>query len=94
MTENDKAVAYREAERPFITYNHPEVDTVVKKWADLDYVNSLVGAERKYEAETSPDNHFMYWKHRPGESRAKGTDGKPWSPPTGHSFSSCPPCTD
>jgi len=28
---------------PFVVYNIPEVDAVVKKWSDVDYMHTLLG---------------------------------------------------
>jgi hypothetical protein len=79
----EKAMAYRKAEVPFLVFNHPEVDAVVGKWKDLDYLSKRAGVMATYKTETSPDNHFMYWKHTRREEEFKGQDGKPWVPPTG-----------
>ena len=80
QTELDYAYTYREKEVPFVVYNMPEVDDVVKKWNDLDYLHNKLG-HRSYRTETSKDNHFMYW--RGGGGNAVGRDGKKWKPPTG-----------
>jgi hypothetical protein len=76
QTEYGKAIAYRDAEKPFVVYNVPEVDAVVAKWSDLDYLNNLLGAENMHQAETSVDNHFMFWKKKKKKI-------KDWNPPTG-----------
>lgn len=83
QTEQAKALAYRNAEVPFIVYNHPEVDAVVNKWKNLDYLSKRAGQLTAYKTETSPDNHFMYWKHTRNEQNFQGQDGNPWKPPTG-----------
>jgi hypothetical protein len=70
------AFEYRNAELPFIVYNVPEIDEVVKKWSDMDYLHSKLGS-RKYRSETSKDNHFMYWNGRANEATAKN-----WKEPT------------
>lgn len=69
------ALAYREREVPFITYNVPEVDDVVRKWNDLSYLSKLLGS-KAYRTETSKDNHFMYW------SGGRKTSLRNWQPPT------------
>jgi hypothetical protein len=84
QTDYAKALAYRDAEVPFIVYGHPEVNAVVEKWKDLDYLNKRAGSFAVYKTETSPDNHFMYWKHTSSEERFKDKEGKAWTPPTGH----------
>ena len=38
-----QAYDYREAEVPFVVYNVPEVDDVVRKWSNLDYVQEKLG---------------------------------------------------
>jgi hypothetical protein len=74
--EYEAALAYRIAERPYVAYNIPEVNKVIKKWSNLDYLRNKLG-DRKYKTETSKDNHFMYWS-----SRGK----KNYVPPTGIYF--------
>jgi len=81
-TEYDKAQAYRKAEKPFILYNMPELDEAVKRWSDLDFLQSRIGT-RTYRAESSKDNHFMYYHHvNNAPNRFRGRDGQPWTPPT------------
>ncbi len=79
-TEVSIALTYRERELPFVMYNIPELDNVVKKWNDLDYLASRLGS-KKYRTETSKDNHFMYWRHV-GGSFLRTKEGKGWKPPT------------
>ncbi len=69
---------YRKAEVPFVVYNIPEVDEVVKKWNNLDYLQRKLGYN-KYRTETSVNNHFMYWN----SGGAKKKQYKDWKPPTG-----------
>lgn len=77
--DNAKAWAYRAAEVPFVVYNIPEVDSVVKKWNNVDYLHAKLG-RKSYRTETSKDNHFMYWHGNLGGYRNK--DGTRWKPPT------------
>ena len=56
-------------------YNVPEVDAVVKKWSDVDYLEKKLGT-KSYRTEVSKTNHFMYWSSRGGGLRGK------WTPPT------------
>ena len=42
-TELRRAHSYRLAERPFVVYNVPEVDEVVRRWSNVDYLNTLLG---------------------------------------------------
>lgn len=75
-TQVQQAYNYREKEVPFIMYNIPEVDEVVKKWNDPNYMHKLLG-NRNYRTEASESNHFMYW--RGGNLRGKKAN---WQPPT------------
>ena len=78
--EFDKAMNYRNAEKPFVVYNVPEVNEVVTKWSNLDYLNGLVGGSKAlYKAETSKDNHFMYWRKK----SKKKMEQFNFKPPTG-----------
>jgi hypothetical protein len=79
-TELQQAYNYREAELPFVVYNVPQVDEVVKKWSNIDYLHKKLG-KKSYRTETSKDNHFMYW-HGGGGKNLRGKDGKKWEPPT------------
>jgi hypothetical protein len=79
-TDQDKALAYRKAERPFVVYNIPEVDDVVRKWNNIDYLHRKLG-KRKYRTETSKSNHFMYWHG--GGNNFRLPNGQKWEPPTG-----------
>lgn len=72
-----KILTYRDAEVPFVVYNMPQVNEIVKKWNNLDYLSNRVGPDTKYNAETSKDNHFMYWN---GNGRGMFRN---WKPPTG-----------
>ena len=64
---------------PFVAYNIPEVDEVVKKWNNIDYLHKKLG-KKTYRTETSKDNHFMYW-HAIQSGNLFG--GKKWEAPTG-----------
>lgn len=79
-TQLQQAFNYQAAERPFVAYNMPEVDAVVKKWNDVDYLHKLLGG-KKYRTEVSEDNHFMYWRQAKG-SFLRSKDGANWKPPT------------
>ena len=63
-------------------YNVPEVDNLVKKWSDVDYINKRLGG-KKFRSEKSTSNHFMYFKG--GKSKmVKSFNGTNvhWDPPT------------
>lgn len=79
-TELAQAFAYRDAEKPFIAYNIPDLDRIVKKWSDLDYLSKKLGS-KAYRTETSETNHFMYWKHAKGKF-LRSKEGKDWKQPT------------
>lgn len=89
QTEYAKALAYRNAEVPFVVYNIPEVEEVVRKWKDPDYLNKKLGPNKKYKCEKSEDNHFMYWKNV-GNAAEKFTNLRTgtgqWEKPTDHAM--------
>eukprot|EP01038_Epipyxis_sp_PR26KG_P007811 gene7811-10609_t len=80
QTQLEQVYAYRAAEVPFVVYNIPELDEVVRKWNDLDYLSKLLG-KKPYRTETSISNHFMYWRNA-GGSFLRTSEGKKWKPPT------------
>jgi hypothetical protein len=84
QTELDKAINYRDAELPFVVYNNPEVDAVVERWGDLNYMNKKIGPSKKYKTATSKDNHFMYYHGGKNRKNKDWVDqhGRPWEPPT------------
>jgi len=83
QTEYSKALAYRNAELPFVIRNIPEVDEVVRRWSDLNYLNNLLGPDKKYTTTISKDNHFMYYRKAGKNSHQfKDQYGKPWTKPT------------
>lgn len=64
------AYAYREAEKPFLLHNHPELWKTAERWSHYDYLHELLGGEdSRYRNEHSKDNHMPYWKLR-GPQRA------------------------
>jgi hypothetical protein len=82
-TEKQKAFNYRDAEVPFIVYNVPEIEEVVERWSDLEYLQTKIGHGR-LPTETSLDNHFMYYVPPDEKDRSEITDskGNPWVEPT------------
>ena len=74
-----KAMAYRAAEVPFVVYNVPAAEKVVKDWSQPGYLEKLLGDE-KYRTEVSHNNHFMYFS---GGRGAGSSGAKAWRPPTG-----------
>jgi hypothetical protein len=83
QTELDKAMAYRDAEVPFVVYNTPAVQEVVMRWNSMEYLNEKVGPAQKYTTATSQDNHFMYYSRPDKRGVFKDQQGRPWSKPTG-----------
>lgn len=61
--DKDKALAYREAQVPFIIQNIPEVTKASVRWSKPNYVSDLIGSE-SIRNEHSVNNHFMFWKTR------------------------------
>jgi hypothetical protein len=79
-TELQRAYNYRSVEVPFVVYNVPEVDAVVRNWSDIDYLHRKLGS-LNYRTETAKDNHFMYWSNA-NAGFLRGPEGKKWKPPT------------
>jgi len=65
QNELKSALAYREAEVPFIVSNVPALSETVVNWADRDYLRRKFNG-RKYMVESSKDNHFVYSSGRSG----------------------------
>jgi len=83
----EKALIYRDAEVPFILYNQPQAQNVVKKWSEPEYLEKLSGNKQSYKTEVSHNNHFMYHSGRTSNRRnKKNKDGNVnkniWKPPT------------
>ncbi len=85
-TEYNKAMNYRRAERPFIVYNVPEVNDVVEKWKDPNYLEEKLGKDTAYKSSSSIDNHFMYFKKpkKPKNFADLRDPNKKWTNPTGN----------
>jgi hypothetical protein len=60
-TELDKAERYREAEKPFLLRNDPQVLRVVERWSQPGYLSDILG-NQKYQTEYSKTNHLMYYR--------------------------------
>ncbi len=72
----EKALRYRDAEVPFITYNIPAFEETVAKWNRPGYLTERLG-DKKFHTEISKDNHFMYYRLNRKKSMPKG-----YVPPT------------
>ncbi|CAN0454203.1 unnamed protein product, partial [Discosporangium mesarthrocarpum] len=46
---------------PFILYNIPSLDAASARWSSPEYMDKILGGDRKYKTEHSADNHFMYF---------------------------------
>ena len=77
--QNKLAFEYRDAEVPFVVFNVPEIDAVVKKWSDLDYLQKKLGS-KTYRTEKSDSNKFMYWNA--GKQSARSKKELNWKEPT------------
>lgn len=75
-TEYQKALNYRNAEKPFIIRDDPLVLETVERWHQPDYLTTLLGGQTLHRTEYSHNNHFMYWKMN---HKKKNGD---WKPPT------------
>lgn len=64
-SDYQKALNYRNAEKPFIIRDDPLILETVERWNQEDYLSNLLGSEIKHRTEYSHDNHFMYWKSNP-----------------------------
>ncbi|CAB9524503.1 Hypoxia-inducible factor 1-alpha inhibitor [Seminavis robusta] len=62
-TDQDKALAYRDMQVPFVLQNVPEVMKASMRWTSKGYLDKLLGDE-PIRNEHSLNNHFMYWKTR------------------------------
>ena len=60
VKDHDKALAYRNAEVPFVVTGDPAVAKVVERWNTPHYMEALLG-DVEYEAEYSVNNHFLFW---------------------------------
>lgn len=84
--DQEKALAYREEELPFVVRNDPEVLRTVQRWNDPEYMHRMLEGVR-HRAEYSESNHFMYWNPPRGGKKknnrfAKDRGLKDWQQPT------------
>ncbi len=77
----EKALAYREAEVPFVIRNDPVVSRTVERWNQPKYMEKLMG-KIPHRTEYSPNNHFMYWQKPKKKARRNGLVPRDWEPPT------------
>lgn len=73
-TQYDIALAYRNAEKPFVIRNDPKVTKVVDKWDDGgEYLHTVLGDVEEHRVERSPVNNFMWYRLR--GKKKQGPDG-------------------
>jgi len=77
----EKAMAYRDAEVPFLTVNDPSVHRTVERWNRPGYLEALLGDE-PHRCEYSENNHFMYYIPVSKRRRKMGKAPQDWKPPT------------
>ncbi len=70
-----KALAYRNAELPFVIRGDPAVHQTVERWNSPGYMEQLMG-DVPHRTEYSPNNHFMYWVPPPKNNNDKIINSK------------------
>jgi hypothetical protein len=70
------ALAYRQAELPFVVVNDPAVARTVERWHIPGYLPQLIGGPKhniQHRAEYNTNSHFLYHQpHRPKRRRRHG----------------------
>ncbi len=69
INERMMAKYYRDNEIPFKLYNIPDIESVILKWSNEDYLKKELNRISPH-VEESKSNHFMYWSLR-GTSKMK-----------------------
>mmetsp|Transcript_16398 Transcript_16398/g.32984 ORF Transcript_16398/g.32984 Transcript_16398/m.32984 type:complete len:454 (-) Transcript_16398:13-1374(-) len=77
ITEHDKALAYRNAEVPFVIRDDPAVLPTVERWNMPDYLPSILGEERTYRTDMASSNQLMFFR-----MNEHGHKPKNWEEPT------------
>jgi len=79
----DKAMAYRQAELPFVVINDPQVHQAVERWNAPGYMERML-SDGPHRCEYSPNNHFMYFVPPPKSPSRRNAAHVPtdWKPPT------------
>ena len=78
QTQYETALAYRNAEKPFVIRNDPNVMSTVAKWDDNqgDYLHTVLGDAEEHRVERSPVNNFMWYRLRGnGKKKRERQDG-------------------
>ena len=77
-TDFEKALNYRNAEKPFVIRDDPLILETAERWSYPEYLDSLLGDEIKHRTEYSQNNHFMFWRLHDKKNPYFGI----WEPPT------------
>ena len=91
-TESDKALAYREAEVPFVIRDDPVVLPTVERWSQPEYLPNILGHRRQYRTDMSPTNQLMFF--RTGNNGVKKEVLQEWEEPTKEVLMSYPDWLD
>ena len=75
LVRSNRIESNRLAQVPFIVYNSPDADKTVRTWSSAGALEARLG-KRRFAAEKSEDNHFMYYSHGGGSNKG-------WAPPVG-----------
>ena len=78
-TEYDKALAYRNAEVPFVIRDDPVVLPAVERWNRPDYLTNVLGHERLYRTDVSTTNRLLFYNNN-GAKKSVLEGG--WEAPT------------
>ena len=76
-----KAMAYRDAEVPFVIQGDPQVAATVERWNSDHYMETLLGDE-EYETEYSETNHFTFWSSSLAQYHRQQKMDDGWKEPT------------
>jgi hypothetical protein len=76
----DKALAYREAELPFVIRDDPVVLPTVERWNQPEYLPNILGHHRNYRTDMSSTNQLMFYRTGKNGGGHKIPDG--WEEPT------------
>ena len=79
-TEHDKALAYREAELPFVIRDDPVVLPTVERWNQPEYLPNILGHQRHFRTDMSSTNQLMFY--RTGQNGGGHKTPKDWEEPT------------
>ncbi len=76
-TELQKALAYREADVPYVLYNIPSLEAATKRWSSSSYLTKLFSEEVQFPVEKSTyHNHFLYSHGNDAQHQFKDRTGE------------------